>query len=403
MKVIYSEEHKKHAPSLVENGKEVYFECPKRVAAILNTLLQDSLKLFEAVSPKQFTEEELQRAFEAVHDREFLNFLRNIYTSWRQHTVGILPDAPDDYPLQYIPETFAVRGLFKGLPGPGEIVSRGGYYCFDRFTPIVSGTYAAAVASASCAITAADLVIQHLSGVDGGERYAYALCRPPGHHASKDLYGGYCFLNNVAIAAQYLIDKSGGKVKRVAIIDVDYHHGNGTQDIFYDREDVMYLSLHSNPYFGAEPHFCGYEAEEGEGAGKGTTVNIPLGGGGLLSGGDIMDGDFEVTDDIFISSLEKGMKRVKDHRPDVLVISLGVDCYGLDPLSSENWRKLSLDCFTRMSQTIISAFDNASSTTTPPAIIVQEGGYHLEHMGAAVRNFLVPFVHLRSPTTTGRA
>jgi len=130
----------------------------------------------------------------------------------------------------------------------------------------------------------------------------------------------------------------------------------------------------------------GYEGEEGEGAGKGTTVNIPLGGGGLLSGGDIMDGD-EVTDDIFIAALERGMNRVKQHRPDALVISLGVDCYGMDPLSSENWRKLSLDCFTRMSKTILSAFDSA-----PPAIIVQEGGYHLDHMGLAVRNFLQPFV-----------
>lgn len=118
-----------------------------------------------------------------------------------------------------------MRGLYKRLPGVNEIVCRGGYYCFDRFTPIVAGTYSAAVSSASCAITGADLILQHLNDENHGEKYAYALCRPPGHHASKDLYGGYCFLNNVAIAAQYMINKSNGAIKRVAIIDVDYHHG----------------------------------------------------------------------------------------------------------------------------------------------------------------------------------
>lgn len=134
----------------------------------------------------------------------------------------------------------------------------------------------------------------------------------------------------------------------------------------------------------------GYEEENGEGAGAGTTINIPLGGGGLLSGSDIMDGD-EVTDDVFITALERGMKKVVEHRPDVLVVSLGVDCYGLDPLASESWRKLSLDCFSRMSNTILSSF-SSSSRPLPPALIVQEGGYHLEHMGVAVRNFLLPFV-----------
>jgi len=113
MKVIYSEEHKRHAPSLIENGKEVYFECPQRVTAILNVLLSENSR-FEAAAPKQYTKEELQRSFEAVHDRDYLQFLRDIYNAWRQHTVGILPDAPDDYPLQYVP------GLWFLLDSPGN-------------------------------------------------------------------------------------------------------------------------------------------------------------------------------------------------------------------------------------------------------------------------------------------
>lgn len=377
MKVVYSELHWQHQPSLRDPDPaappaELYFEQPTRIVAILKALdLLDSShgdsdsvsngsskakpsNHFELMSPREYEPQILRRILETIHSADYLDFLEKIFEAWHRTT-----GQP-----QFIPETFAVRSLFKRLPSR-DVLSRSGFYCFDRFTPIVEGTYRAALASARCAITGADLLLEKR------ERAVYALCRPPGHHAAQDLYGGYCFLNNAAIAARRLIDQSAGSIARVAILDVDFHHGNGTQEIFYNSKEVAYYSLHGDPDTGSEPHFCGYPDEIGHGEGHGATLNVPL-------GGTVVD------DETYLKALRQVTESIGQFQPDALVVSLGVDCYGMDPLSSPEW-KLSLDCFSQMGSAVHARFAHL------PILIVQEGGYHLEDLGKAVRGFLEPF------------
>ena len=215
-----------------------------------------------------------------------------------------------------------------------------GYYSFDAGTPITAGTWQAAQSSADVAVTSARLL------AEGGHPAIFALCRPPGHHAATDLYGGYCFLNNAAIAAQYLID---GGAERVAILDVDYHHGNGTQAIFYDRPDVLFLSLHGDPRE-EYPFFLGWADERGDGPGEGFNVNYPLPWGTGFPA--------------WSEALEDACKRVADYAPDVLLVSLGVDTFKGDPISKF---RLESDDFT--------AYGARIARLGLPTLFVMEGGY----------------------------
>ena len=188
-----------------------------------------------------------------VHDPGFVEFLKSAWSDWS--AAGNLGEA--------IPDCWPARRMSQRCPN--GIAGKLGYYAMAGETSISAGTWEAARAAADVAVTAA-------SHVEKGARAAFALCRPPGHHAARDLYGGYCFLNNAAIAAQFLRDRGAD---RIAILDVDFHHGNGTQDIFYDRADVLYVSLHGDPAH-AFPYFSGYADETGAGAGTGCTMNLPL-------------------------------------------------------------------------------------------------------------------------------
>jgi acetoin utilization deacetylase AcuC-like enzyme len=220
-------------------------------------------------------------------------------------------------------------------------------------TPVGRGTYAAARAAVDTALTAADLVL-------AGDAMAYGLCRPPGHHAPRAAYGGYCYLNNAAIAAQYLVDRAG---EPVAILDVDYHHGNGTQQIFYARADVVYVSLHADPAR-AYPYFVGYADEVGSGEGTGATFNLPLRAG--------------CDDEEYLRALDCALSRISAAAGSILIVSLGLDTYGGDPLGDF---ALTTDVFEGIGRRVASLGRRL--------IILQEGGYAVPQLGENTYRWLV--------------
>ncbi|HEU5089619.1 MAG TPA: histone deacetylase family protein, partial [Roseiflexaceae bacterium] len=253
---IYSPDHALHDPpfEFLDGALVPVFESPRRAEIISAAIVRAGLG--PLVTPRSFGLEPIR----AVHSDEYLAYLEHIYDQWV---------AAGGAPESVMPGTLAVRWMERPCPNP---IATPGYYCFDLSAPIVAGTYAAARAAANVALTGAALLQQ-------GQRAAYALCRPPGHHAGRDLYGGYCYLNNAAIAAQALLAgnwwQGNTAPRRVAILDIDYHHGNGTQQIFYERDDVLFVSIHADPAR-QYPYFAGYADECGAGAGSGYNLNIPL-------------------------------------------------------------------------------------------------------------------------------
>jgi acetoin utilization deacetylase AcuC-like enzyme len=241
---------------------------------------------------------------------------------------------------------------------PRHIDGQLGYYSLAGETSISEGTAEAAWVSANVALSAAELLNQ-------GENSAFALCRPPGHHASNDQYGGYCFINNAAIAAQKL--RYDG-AKKVAILDVDFHHGNGTQDIFYQRDDVLFCSIHGDPMV-AFPYFLGFADETGEGPGEGFNLNIPLPRGTPYS--------------IWRAALCRAITKIHSYGADAIVISLGVDTFEKDPIS---FFKLKSDDFIDMGQTI--------AGMGLPTLFIMEGGYAVEEIGTNTVNVLKGFENL---------
>jgi acetoin utilization deacetylase AcuC-like enzyme len=237
-------------------------------------------------------------------------------------------------------------------PLPSAIHAQLGYWSFETMTPILEGTYAAARAAADIALTAADLVL-------GGERAAYGLCRPPGHHAPRAAYGGYCYFNNAAVSAQMIASTTGSKI---TVLDVDYHHGNGTQQIFYERDDVQYVSLHSDPN-NAYPYFIGHADETGTGRGLGHNVNLPL--------------PRKTSDTAYKAALAQALEHVDAFDPAVIVVSLGVDTHEHDPLGTFKVTSESFATHGRM----VAALGR-------PMVILQEGGYHVPSLGDNVRNWL---------------
>jgi acetoin utilization deacetylase AcuC-like enzyme len=342
VRVVYSPEHRRHEPRCeIQTGEAVPpIESPARAEAIRRVL--DADPAFQLTLPTQHGTAPLA----AVHDRDYLAFLEQCWDDWAQ----ALPSQ-----RQAIPDSFPNPALRAGM-GPGRAptgaLARLSFYAFDTATVIVPGTYAAARAAADVALTATDLVL-------GGDPAAYALCRPPGHHAPRGAFGGYCFLNNAAVAAEHA--RRAG-TDRVAILDVDYHHGNGTQQIFYARPDVLYVSLHADPDR-AYPYFAGFADERGAGFGAGATYNLPLGAG--------------CDDGTFLAELDRALDIVHGFDPDVVVVSLGVDTYGHDPLSD---LAVTADLFHPAGLAI--------AGLELPLVIVQEGGYAVDVMGRLVQQFL---------------
>ncbi|HSF95998.1 MAG TPA: histone deacetylase family protein, partial [Thermohalobaculum sp.] len=279
-----------------------------------------------------------------VHDAGLVKFLETCWEAWQA----------EGFKGEAMPTSWPSRAMPRMVP-PRNIDGLVGYYALAGETAINGGTWEAACAAADVALTGQRLVA-------GGARAAFALCRPPGHHAAHDMYGGYCFLNNAAIAAQAFRDSGAS---RVAILDVDFHHGNGTQEIFYSRDDVLFLSLHGDP-LDAFPYFLGGADETGAGKGEGYNVNYPLPPGT----------PFEK----WSAALEDACGRVKAYAPDALVVSLGVDTFEKDPIS---FFKLKSDDFTRYGERI--------AKLGLPTLFVMEGGYAVAEIGVNTVNVLEGF------------
>jgi acetoin utilization deacetylase AcuC-like enzyme len=342
MLVVSSSAHRRHAPTTeIEAGRAVMpLECPARADAIAHALQSDGR--FMITAP---TEHGLKPLL-AVHDREYLLFLEQAWADWAAALPGSQQAIPDSFP-----NTALRDGMGQGRP-PSGAVARLSYYAVDTATAIVEGTYGAARAAADVALTATDAVLT-------GSRVAYGLCRPPGHHAPRAAYAGYCFLNNAAIAAQHAL---AAGTNRVAIVDVDYHHGNGTQQIFYDSDAVFYGSVHGDPDR-AYPYFTGFADETGTGRGAGTTMNVPLPAG--------------CDDNTYLNALSHVLEAVVAFDPALIVVSLGVDAFRDDPLSD-------LD----VGPGAFHAAGAAVGRLDRPTVVVQEGGYVVDAIGALVALFL---------------
>ncbi|MGY6707580.1 MAG: histone deacetylase family protein [Rhizobiaceae bacterium] len=276
----------------------------------------------------------------SVHSPEYLTFLQTIHRRWSR-----IPEASDEV----IPNIHPDR---RTASYPRSAVGQAGFHQADTACPISAGTWEAAYWSAQTAITAADAL------VSGQEAYVYALSRPPGHHAFGDLAGGFCFLNNSAIAAERLL-RAG---RRPAIIDVDVHHGNGTQGIFYERADVLTVSIHADP-IRFYPFFWGHAHERGEGSGLGYNLNIPLARG--------------TGDDDYLAALDTGLERIAAFGADVVVVALGLDAHEDDPLKGLT---ITTDGFARIGA--------ALTQLGLPLLLVQEGGYLSDALGRNLTSFL---------------
>lgn len=283
----------------------------------------------------------------AVHDAGLVSYLEHAYDDWVEAGFDVVPGQP-----RVVPYLFPTPGLLQGLPvrEPVAVHARAGRYCYDTMTLIGPGTHAAALAAADCALTAVDLVWT------GAAPHAYAACRPPGHHATPAAFGGSCYLNNAAIAAQALRDRG---VERVAVIDIDAHHGNGTQAVFYDRADVLVCSVHVDPGAGWFPHYAGFADETGRGDGAGATLNLPLAEG--------------TGDEGWLAAVRRAVGAARDHAPGAIVLSLGVDAAQDDPESP-----------LRVTEGGYRAAGALVGGLGAPVVAVQEGGYHLPTLGGLV-------------------
>jgi acetoin utilization deacetylase AcuC-like enzyme len=339
MITVFSPDHVLHNP-----GTELYggrlvrpHESPERAGLILDRVR--SVGLGDVIVPQGFGLDPVLR----VHDAQFVQFLEAAWPEWR--AAGFLGDA--------IPNCWPARRMAEKVPA--HIDGKLGYYSFAAETSIAAGSWEAALVGKDVALTAAQLV-------HDGAKAAFGLCRPPGHHAASDLYGGYCFLNNAAVAAQWLRDQGAS---RIAILDIDFHHGNGTQDIFYRRADVLYASLHGDPAE-AFPYFSGYADEDGAGEGEGFNINYPMSPGTAFPR--------------WAFALERALRRISVFSPDALVVSLGVDTFENDPIS---FFKLTSEDFRTCGSMI--------GCTRIPTLFLLEGGYAIDAIGINVVNVLSGF------------
>jgi acetoin utilization deacetylase AcuC-like enzyme len=339
MKTFYSPAHLAHAPAQeFEMGRMApAVEIPERVERVRAEV--EARRLGPILPPAEFPDDVILR----VHDAQFVSFLAAAYADWRARYPKSTVDA--------IPSVWPARGL---RISHADIESRLGAYAFDTATPITRGTWEATR-------TGTNVVLSAGQCIRDGERSAFALTRPPGHHASADVFGGYCYLNNVAIAAQWFADQG----IRPAILDVDYHHGNGTQAIFYARSDVLFVSIHADPAF-AYPHFLGFADEGGEGAGAGFNLNLPLPRGTAWPA--------------YSEALNAALSRIRDFGPDVLLVSLGLDTFEDDPICRFS---IGREDYLRLGERLVQL--------RLPTLFAFEGGYNLEALAEITVNVLEGF------------
>jgi len=337
MKAVFHADQTRHYPRhfLSSGAQKPNPEMPARTEHLVSGAQKAGLELVE---PPDFG---LGPAA-AIHTPEYLQFLEHIYPRWQR-----IPEASEEV----IPNIHPER---RDFAYPASAVGQAGYHMADTACPISAETWSAALWSANTAAHAADLVLE-------GAAAAYGLSRPPGHHATADMAGGFCYLNNAAIAAQRLRKDHD----RVAIIDVDLHHGNGTQSIFYRRADILTISIHADPVR-FYPFFWGHADERGAGPGHGYNLNLPLPRGS--------------SDDTFLETLGPALKRVHAFAPTALVIALGLDAFEGDPFGGLS---VTTKGFARIGETL--------GALNLPTAIIQEGGYLCDELGDNLTHFLTGF------------
>ncbi|MFV9506476.1 MAG: histone deacetylase family protein [Oscillochloridaceae bacterium umkhey_bin13] len=352
MRIITSPLHAHHNPpsEILDGELKPYFESPERVAIITAALAAAGFPVPEA--PQAFGLEPIL----AVHQPDYAEYLATAYERW---VAAGLPSTAVQ------PCTFAMPGL---RARSNSLQGLAGRYSFDLSVPITAGTYTAALASAEVALSGAALLL-------AGERAAYALCRPPGHHAATAMAGGYCFFNNAAIAAHYLATAGDQgeptnwamRPPVVAVLDIDFHHGNGTQAIFYERSDVFFVSIHADPDR-EYPYFLGYADERGAHAGEGYNLNLPLPAG--------------IDDAAYLVALEQALTAIQGYDPRYLIVSAGLDTFAGDPLGDF---AVTTAGFAQIGQQI--------AQLGLPTLFVQEGGYAINALGRNLVSLLEGFVN----------
>jgi len=339
MKIFYSNNHFTHCPRFYfpeGSERELIYETPARVGSILAALQRTDWA--EIVPPLDFGLEPIL----TIHSTPYLDYLRAAYAEWQ-------PASPIEGQA-FIPGSFTVdpRSVLSG-----NVPEQAGFFFMSLHVPISTGTWTAALSAAQCALSGAQALAQ-------GQRAAFALCRPPGHHAGREICGGFCFLNNAAIAAQWLSARG-----RVAILDIDFHAGNGTQDIFYKRADVLTISLHADPDR-EYPHYAGFAHETGTDSGFGFHYNFPL--------------PSSTDDALYIHSLTLALEGIAKFNPLHLVVSAGMDIYKDDPLGD----------FT-ITRSGIAEIGRLIASLHLPTLLVLEGGYSVETLGENVVALLSAF------------
>lgn len=330
--LVINEKHEIH--HVHERG---YVEAPVRIPSILKEILP--MNIFERIEPRHFSE----RYIRSVHDPGFVEYLRRVCAN--------VEPGKSIYPY-----VFPIRNAARP---PKELAIRAGYYCIDTFTPLNQNAYLAAKRAVDCALTAAQTLLE-------GYRLAYALVRPPGHHAERKVFGGFCYFNSAAVAADFL--STYGKV---AVLDIDYHHGNGTQDVFYERSDVLTISLHGHPHF-AFPYFSGFEDERGADAGEGFNLNYPL--------------PERLHGERYRECLGRALKRIIRFNPRHVIIAFGLDTAKRDPTGS--WDLVARD---------FELNGHLIASLRRPLLIVQEGGYRTRSLGINARHFFAGLTAGTSP------
>ena len=343
-RTIYRTDAVKNEIALIINDKHDihhvkergYIESPIRIKSIVHEI--EKLNVFKIRPSRGYPD----KMITAVHSIKYFNYFKAVCEKF--------PEGKSIYPY-----VFPVRNATRP---PKDYSVLAGYYCIDTFTPINKNAFLAARSGANCALTGAELLME-------GYHTSYALVRPPGHHAERDVFGGFCYFNNASIAANFL-----SQYGKVALLDIDYHHGNGHQQIFYERKDVLTISIHGNPSF-AYPYFSGFADEKGAGEGLGFNINYPL--------------KEELTGEQYLVYLKKAIKHIIKFNPDYLVVSLGLDPAKGDPTGT--WSLRASDFKT----------NGAEIGKIPiPVLFVQEGGYKNRTLGINARNFFEGYLSVRA-------